>query len=293
MARVVVHSPVPIVTFTRRLLPLIPALLLASGCASLPFMAANSDPVAEATRETLNQEPYTVVLERYVDAAGLVDYVALQADRADLDAYADALGAIAPEVYEAWPDEQKIAFLVNAYNAFTLQAIVDQEPLKSSIRDIPGVWRIEKHRLAGEWLTLDQIEHEILRRDFDEPRIHAALVCAALSCPPLRREPYTAEQLDAQLEDQVQQWLDSDVGLQIDREAAEVGLSAIFDWFGEDWEPSYSVAEDSEKFTGKARDRAILNFISQYVSAEEREFLEAGDYKLRILDYDWSLNQQP
>ncbi|NJL01668.1 MAG: DUF547 domain-containing protein [Spirulinaceae cyanobacterium SM2_1_0] len=279
-------------TFMRSFLPLIPALLLAGSCASLPFSTANSGTAQEAsaTSGTLATDRYSEVLTTYVDESGLVDYEALQADRADLDAYADSLGALSPETYAAWSEEEQIAFLLNAYNAFTLQAIINQEPLKSSIRDIPGVWRIQKYRLAGEWRTLDNIEHDILRKDFNEPRIHAALVCAAMSCPPLRTEPYTGEDLDAQLEDQTQQWLDSAVGLEVDTEAKSVQISAIFDWFGEDWEASYSVAEG--KFQGKERDRAILNFISQYVNPDERAFLEAGDYDFGYLDYDWSLNDQ-
>ena len=161
--------------------------------------------------------------------------------------------------------------------------------MKSSIRDIPGVWRIRKHSIIGDFKTLDAIEHEILRKEFNEPRIHAALVCAAISCPPLRGEPFTAENLDAQLEDQSTQWINGEHGLKIDRESGTVSISAIFDWFGEDWVASYA---PSEGFTGSDNQKAVLNFISNYVSEEDATYLKAGDYRLKYLDYDWSLNQQ-
>ncbi|MEB3213471.1 MAG: DUF547 domain-containing protein, partial [Leptolyngbyaceae bacterium] len=171
----------------------------------------------------------------------------------------------------------------------TLQSIIDQNPLKSSIRDIPGVWRIRTFEIAGESKTLDNIEHQTIRPTFAEPRIHAALNCSAISCPVLRQEPYTAEQLDQQLEEQVSRWLLSEEGIQINREAGEVRISALFDWFGEDWLDAYGVENG---FEGSEKERAALNFISQYLSDEDAEYLEAGGYQVRYIDYNWALNSQ-
>ena len=136
---------------------------------------------------------------------------------------------------------------------------------------------------------MDNIEHNTLRVDFNEPRIHVALVCAAISCPPLRNEPYRAEKLDAQLDDQVRKFLNRPHGFRIDQKEGRVYLSSIFKWFGKDWKQSYS-AED--KFTGNASERAVLNFVSNYLSPQDREYLAQGDYKISYLNYDWSLNQQ-
>jgi Protein of unknown function, DUF547 len=179
--------------------------------------------------------------------------------------------------------------MINAYNAITLESIINQKPLKKSIKDIFGVWNFAKHTVAGEAKTLDDIEHNTLRKNFNEPRIHAALVCAAMSCPPLRREPYIGAKLNEQLDDQVRQWLSNGHGLKIDRAQNQVSVSSIFKWFGEDWQKSYGAAD---KFVGKPTERAVLNFISRYLSPKDQSYLAKGSYKLKYLNYDWSLNRQ-
>jgi hypothetical protein len=263
------------------------------GCsANLPLQSQSSQADVQAQAENVeapfSYDAYAVILQRYVDEQGFVDYRGLQADAEPLKAFNRALGDVKPETFATWNEAEQIAFLINAYNAFTLESIVDQKPLKASIRDIPGVWRIRKFQVAGQSKTLDDIEHQTLRKNYQEPRIHAALNCTAISCPPLRTEPYRGEFLDAQLEDQVRRWLNSQQGLQIDREANRVAISAIFDWFGKDWIATYA----TEDFTGNEKQRAALNFISNYVSPTDREYLKQGNYRLSYLDYDWSLNSQ-
>lgn len=280
----------------RRLsLILLPSLLL-MGC-TIPVLEnqlqqpASSQVVSDIKAgKPFSYEDYATTLAEHVDEEGLVDYEALQQDREALDRFNATLAAVPADIYEGWSESEKIAFLVNAYNSFTLQAIIDQKPIKSSIRNITGVWEITKYEIAGDKKTLNNIEHDVLRKDFNEPRIHAALVCAAMSCPILRTEPYTGEKLDAQLEDQVKIWLaDPETGFKIDRENNQVFLSKIFDWFGEDWEASYA-AED--KFSGNDKERAVLNFISNYVGPEDKSYLEKGDYEVKYLNYDWGLNKQ-
>lgn len=276
------------------LVPLALVVLLGS-CSSVDPQTSNDVSTVSSTEQTSAAEPldydlYAEVLKTYVDEQGFVDYEGLQDNREALDRFNQSLGDVSPETYAAWSDREKIAFLINAYNSFTLQSIIDQEPIKASIRDIPGVWRIRQFEIAGQRKTLDNIEHQTLRVDFNEPRIHAAVNCSAISCPPLRREPYTGEQLDQQLEDQVKQWLSSPHGVQIDREAGEVRISALFDWFGEDWLETYG---GQEGYAGSDKERAALHFISQYVDPDDRAYLEDGNYRVRYLDYDWSLNHQP
>ncbi|GAB4440138.1 MAG: DUF547 domain-containing protein [Cyanobacteria bacterium J069] len=266
------------------------AIALLSGC-TIP-LAQGDRPILQETTVSdaaFSYDGYATVLQTYVNADGLVDYPALQANPQLLKAFIEQLGAVSPDTYSSWSESDKIAFLINAYNAITLESIINQNPLKGSIKDIFGVWNFQKHRLKGESVTLDKIEHEILRKEFQEPRIHAALVCAAISCPPLRQEPYIGERLNQQLDDQSQKWLSSAHGLQIDREQNQVLISAIFDWFGDDWKPQYA---NETQFTGSPKDRAALNFISNYVSPEDKAYLSAGNYKLGYLNYDWSLNKQ-
>ncbi|MEM8639713.1 MAG: DUF547 domain-containing protein [Cyanobacteria bacterium P01_G01_bin.54] len=272
---------------------ILPILATLVGCSSAAI--SDSDATTAETEQlasaevALNNADFARVLSTYVDDQGLVDYVALQGDRQALDAYNTALATVTPETYASWSEAEQIAFWVNAYNSLTLKSIIDQEPLKASIKDITGVWRIRKHEILSDAKTLDNIEHQTLRVDFNEPRIHAALVCAALSCPKLRQEPYVGDRLDAQLDDQSRQFINSPQGVQIKPEDGIVYLSAIFKWFGEDWVATYGV-EDG--FAGNENEKAVLNFVSQYVSDEDARYLEAGDYTIQYLEYDWSLNQQ-
>jgi Protein of unknown function, DUF547 len=260
------------------------ALALLTSCTNAPPLAQSATPSAT----TFSDESYGKVLKTYVNAKGLVNYPALQANPQPLKTFVASLGTVSPSTYAAWNEPEKIAFQINAYNAITLESIIDQKPLKKSIKDIGGVWNGNKHRVLGESKTLDDIEHQILRKQFTEPRIHAALVCAAMSCPPLRQEPYTGAKLNVQLDDQVRQWLSSR-GLQIDRAQNKVQISNIFDWYGDDWKKQYSV---EGQFAGNDKQRATLNFIGRYVSSSDRDYLAQGKYKLGYLNYDWSLNRQ-
>ena len=242
-----------------------------------------------AVNQSFSYEDYATVLKTYVNDEGLVDYEGLQANRELLDRFNQSLATVSSDIYASWSEPEKIAFWMNAYNSLTLQSIIDQNPLKKSIRDIPGVWKRRKFAIVGESKTLDNIEHDILRKDFNEPRLHVALVCAAISCPPLRNEPYLPAQLDAQLDDQVEKFIASPHGFKIDHSKNKVYLSSIFKWYGIDWQPTYDV---KDKFAGNSKQKAVLNFLSQYLNPAARQYLEQGNYKVTHLDYDWSLNSQ-
>ena len=213
---------------------------------------------------------FDALLKAHVDEQGLVDYRALKAKPDDLKAYLDTLAAVSAEDYETWTPPQRLAFAFNLYNASTLQLIVDHYPIKS-IRDIGtrfrGPWKQPAVRFRGSTITLDALEHGYLRKEYNEPRLHLALVCAAKGCPPLRREAYVAERLDAQLDDQSRKYLGSSRGLQLDRANGEARISAIFQWYGKDFP---SVAAFVAKHSGESLD----------------------GLKIRYLDYDWSLNEQ-
>ncbi|WP_228008854.1 DUF547 domain-containing protein [Cyanobium sp. LEGE 06113] len=282
-----------------RRLALALSLMLVAGCGplALPWPSpetqgggsAASTSASTALTPPLDHARYAVVLERFVDGSGLVNYTALQKDPGDLEAYVAELAAVTPASFQAWDEPEQIAFLLNAYNALTLESVIEQKPLKSSIRDILGVWKLNRHQVAGESMTLDHLEHGIMRKDYNEPRIHAGLVCAAISCPPLRREPYVGSRLDEQLDDQVRLWLGSPQGLVIDQGTGTVAISAIFQWFAEDWNASYSTDSGYGRHT---KQRPVLHFISGYVSPAEQAYLRKGDYNLTTLNYDWSLNGQ-
>ncbi len=252
---------------------------------NLPATASNNI----KTDEPFNYDGYEEILNLYVNDNGLVNYEKLQENRQQLDNFNKAIGEVSSETYQNWTDSQKLAFLINAYNSFTLQSIIDKTPIPSSIRDIPGVWKWRKFTVAGQEKTLDNIEHDTIRKEFNEPRIHVALVCAAISCPPLRNEPYTAEKLEQQLDDQVKKFIDSPHGFRLDESQGTVYLSSIFQWFGVDWLKSYTV---KDKFKGSEKERSVLNFLSNYFPSDQQKYLMQGNYKIQYLNYDWSLNKQ-
>lgn len=293
-------------------LVLVGALMLtAAGCRA----DAEPEPLSARAPQPTNLSPETTgmtetaptfddwatVLET-VDARGLVDYEALVADPSALRRFSQAIADLEPQTFEGWSEDARIAFWINAYNALTIQAIVERWPLERSglkammhprgIRWISGVWDKLEWTVMGRGITLDGIEHGTLRENFEEPRIHAALVCAAMSCPPLRNEPFLGAELDRQLDEQMRAWVGNpEIGLSIDRDSGAVKLSKIFDWYGEDFVPTDLPA--SGFGDGKDKVRASLAASARYVSDADRRFLETGDYSVDFLDYDWSLNEQP
>jgi hypothetical protein len=232
------------------------------------------------------------VLKQFVDS-GRVDYAGLKVDNAALDRYLSDAASISEKHFKSWNEPRRLAFLFNLYNAATLKLILAHYPVKS-IKDIgtlfKGPWDQRVVRLFGNVITLDELEHGILRKQYNEPRLHLALVCAAKGCPPLRSEAYTAERLDEQLEDQAKRFLGNPASFQIDRENKVVYLSSIFKWYGVDFRANYAPANG---FSGlNETHRAVSNFSARYLSDRDRKYLEAGGYTVKFLDYDWSLNDR-
>jgi hypothetical protein len=259
-----------------------------------PLSASGSTP---ALADIPLYASYGAILQAYVDKRGMVDYKRLRADKNLLDGFVAGLGN--GKYVETMPEEEKIAFWINTYNALTLKAVIDHYPIRASalrsvlypgnsIRQIPGVWDKLRFPVAGMELTLDDIEHSILRMNFDEPRIHLALVCAARGCPPLRNEPYDAARLDAQLDDQARRFFADSTKFRLDRKKGTVFLSPIFKWYGQDFVKRYGT---TAKFPGKMKaERAVLNFASKYLDSDGRSFLESRNPSIHYPDYDWSLN---
>ncbi len=231
-----------------------------------------------------------VVKAHVVD--GLVNYAALKADAKALDQYLTGLAAVSEKPFKSWDKARRLAFLFNLYNATTLRLILDHYPVKS-IKDIgsffKGPWDQPVVRLFGKTITLNALEHGILRKHYNEPRLHLALVCAAKGCPPLRSEAYTAERLNEQLDDQSRRFMGNSANFRIDRGKGSVYFSALFNWYGNDFRGKYS---PSAGFIGlNETERAVANFCARYISEADRNYLEAGGYTVKFLDYDWSLNE--
>lgn len=236
--------------------------------------------------------PYSEAL-RYVRPPR-VDYAGLVKNRAVLDRAVAEFAAPGAADESRWSREQRMAFWINAYNAFTLRAIIDHYPIQSawftlqprnSIRQIDGVWTGLKWQAAGRTVTLDDIEHGILRPTFKDARIHFAVNCASISCPPLAAQPYRPETLDAQLDAAARAYLGSREGLRVEGETLLV--SSIFKWYGEDFVAGYSpIAPDG----GTATERAILGVVIKYGPADAAQLARTGRARIRFQDYNWSLN---
>ncbi|MGC9523968.1 MAG: DUF547 domain-containing protein [Limnospira sp.] len=269
-------------------------IVLMGGCAGSTALNVGENPNnSEESATIVNDRPfsyddYGMVLQTYVDDRGQVDYKALTANPQALERFNAALAYLSRDTYESWTEAEQIAFWINAYNSLTLQAIIANYPTQS-IRDIPGVWKWLKFEVMGEEITLDEIEHQVLRKEFDEPRIHMGLVCASIGCPILRREPYVGGELNRQLDEQTRKFLALEQNFKIDRDQNKVHLSSIFKWFGDDFKNRYG---GMEKFAGTEKEKAVLHFTSQYLDERNREYLVGGGYDIQYLDYDWSLNEQ-
>ena len=222
---------------------------------------------------------YDRVLKTYVKNA-LVDYAGLKAHPQNLDRYLQELASVDEAQFKTWTVNQQLAFLINAYNASTLKLVADHYPI-ASIKDIGGLFgspfRQDAVRLFGRTMTLDDLEHGIIRPRYHDPRVHFALVCGARSCPQLRSEAYVGSRLDEQLRSQgrwFMLWRN-----QFDLENKSASLSSIFHWFSEDFGGNQS---------------ALLHFIAPYTEEGVRQSLESDpeSWNITYVKYDWALNVQ-
>ncbi|MBI2277074.1 MAG: DUF547 domain-containing protein [Dechloromonas sp.] len=218
-----------------------------------------------------------------------VDYRGMAADRAPLTAWLQTLSAIPESEYRQWPKARRLAFLVNTYNARTIELVLSKYPDLKSIKDLGSVfqspWKKKFIPLFGQEMALDDIEHGLIRAPgaFDDPRIHAAVVCASIGCPMLRAEAFTADQLDAQLEDGMRRFLADASRNRFDPVSGKLRVSKIFDWYGKDFEKGDKGFASLKVTFGR--------YAGQLAKAPEaQERIRQGDYKLEFLDYDWRLN---
>lgn len=261
------------------------ALLLALPCRALPVATESFDH---------GYADYAQVLARHVQGSG-VAYAALKADRGALDRVVAQFDATAARGEAGWTREQRMAFWINAYNAVTLRAIVDAYPIQSrwftrqprnSIRQIPDVWTTQRWRAAGRAVSLDDIEHRVLRPVFQDARVHFAVNCASVSCPPLAAEPYRADTLDAQLDTAARRYLASREGLRLDGNTLRV--SSIFKWYGADFVAEYGRIVPG---TRPPVERAILGVIVRFGPPDAAVRAQNGGPEIAFLDYDWALNE--
>ena len=221
---------------------------------------------------------WTAVLRGYV-RDGAVDYAGLKArGEPQLTSYLRALETLPREEYEHFSREQRLAFWINAYNAYTVRLTLDHYPLKSirSIGLLPlAAFRKSFIPLLGQELSLNDIENDRLRAELRDPRIHFAIVCASKSCPALRSEAWRADAIDQQLDEATVAFLRDTSRNRWDAPGRTLLLSSIFKWFREDFERAAG---------------SLLAFVARYARPEVAAVLQQGPVKIEFLDYDWSLN---
>ena len=221
-----------------------------------------------------------------------VDYDQLFNQPKQLNQYLSVVSLVKQSEYQSWSSEQQLSFLINAYNGFTLQLITqnyakfkngDAESIKDLGSFFSSPWEKQFFTLLDKKRSLDDVEHEMIRVWFERPRIHAALVCAAVSCPPLRNEAFVANKLDAQLDQQMRLFLSDDQRNTIKLNNKRIYLSSIFKWYGEDF-------EKGQQGFNKLEDLIKLYQNDMADNPEQLEWLQQQKFSIRYLDYDWRLN---
>jgi len=223
--------------------------------------------------------------------ASQVSYAGFQQDRAALKAYLDSLSAVSRKELAGWGRNQRLAFLINAYNAFTVELILTRYPDLKSIQDLGSLirppWKKKFFTLLHEPRHLDEIEHDMIRAKgaYDDPRIHMAVNCASIGCPALRPEAFVAERLDSQLDDQVLRFLSDRTRNRYNPERRVLEVSKIFDWYEGDFEQGYRGIDSPETFFARYA-------VQLAERPEDQQPIRAKSVKIRYLEYDWALNDR-
>jgi hypothetical protein len=215
------------------------------------------------------------LVKAHVKPNGMVNYRGFIQDKTKLELYLKLISENAPD-RKTWSKNEQLAYWINAYNAFTVKLIVDNYPTES-IRDlgpklkiplIKDVWHYKFFKIGGEESSLDEIEHSILRKEFDEPRIHFAINCASVSCPPLLNEAFVADRIDAQLEKVTTAFINDPVRNKITSD--EIQISSIFSWFKGDF----------------TKNGSLIDFLNNYSKVKIKP-----SAKISHMDYNWNLNE--
>ncbi len=275
--------------------PRIAALLCATAIALLALL-----PAAARARFDHTHAAWTALLHKHVRVApdgvsSRVDYKGFAADRAQLQAYLKSLSAVGADEYARWSKPQQYAFLANAYNAFTVEKVLTRYPNLKSIRDFGLVfgnpWKDRFFTLLGKPQHLDGIEHETMRAPgvFDDPRVHVAVNCASIGCPMLGRQAFTADRLDAQLEDLMRAFLSDRARNRYNTQTKTLELSQLFDWYADDFK------KGGTSFLGYPGFTSLADLGARYAdlladAEPDRAALRARAVPLGFITYDWSLN---
>ena len=218
-----------------------------------------------STNTIIDHSIWDRLLQKYVSNEGRVNYEGFQIDETKFDSYLNLLSKTSPK--EFWSRNETLSFWINVYNAYTVKLILNNYPIQS-IKDISKPWNKRFIKIDDKWYTLNDIEHRIIRK-MDEPKIHFALVCAALSCPKLHNRAFTAKNLESNLNQLTREFLNDGSKNRLDKNTIEI--SKLFKWYGSDF---------------KTNNKRLIDFINQYSDVQI-----SSKAKTTYMDYDWRLNE--
>ena len=229
----------------------------------------------EELNEQIANRTFNEVLNSYVNNAGRVDYNSIRENPFALQPFLDFVALVSPQSNpELFPTiDEKKAFWINTYNGLMIQTVIEN-PEISSVKEIGwgyGVFWRKKFKVGGELLTLNHIEHKILRGQYKDPRIHFAINCASNSCPPIGHRIVTGVNLDQQLNEKTRDFINNPANVKVDHKKKTIVLSKIFKWYRKDFESGGTT---------------LLEFLNQY----REETINSSNYKIKFQDYDWGLN---
>lgn len=232
---------------------------------------------AAVTDGEFSHQLFDQVLQKFVDLHGRVNYAGLKNDSEMLESYLDLLAVNAPGDKVTF--QTGLAFWINAYNALIIKGVLDHYPTTSvrKIKPFNGFFSRIRFQVGGRSYTLNDIEHDIIRYEFGDPRIHFALVCASLGCPILENRAFFPETLEERLDNAAANFINNPEKVRLDRENGVLYLSQIFEWFAEDFEDTHD---------------SVIDFIAEYLPEPDATFLKEQEIQIQHVQYDWQLNAQ-
>ncbi len=244
---------------------------------------------------------YDILLEEFVDNSGLLQYQGLKSNVNALDRYLDRLEQVSPDSFQTWPENEQLAFWINAYNALMLKAVINQYPLvhggmtqrgrfpQNSIGQIDSVWQRIWSPIMGKELTLNDIRNDILPNRFEEPRLFTAIVCGSASCPKLQPWAYTGEELDTQLEEAAREFVTDPRRNRLNREKKTLYLSTIFKKYSAEFKTSPRAQQEPRQYDKTVR--GAIEFVLRYLPTAEAEFVKENNVEVEFLDKDQRLDR--
>lgn len=225
-----------------------------------------------SAEDVIEHDSFDSLLETYVDSEGQIAYEKWKESDEDLKELKSYLESVAEAEPKGHSSDARLAFYINAYNATVIASIINHWPTDSPM-SVKGFFKVEKHDIAGKEMTLDKLEHGLIRKKFDEARIHFVLVCAAKSCPRLRQKALTEENLDSVLAAAAEEFIPAATSL----DDGKVVTSKLFKWF----------AKDFEEAEGSVRE-----YLASYTDGDVKEALGKEDVTIDFSEYDWKVNKQ-